>query len=143
MVAGARHFDERGRLRHHDGRRDAEPLGVIGEGLARDCRPTSRSHRACAHRPRASRSLLAAPRSLKDEVNCRLSSFSQMSAPVMRDSVSERTNGERVTEPAMRLCGLADVGEGDSGFVGHGPAHVSRFGGARHSECLVLDALPT
>ncbi len=47
-------------------------------------------------------SLLSAPRSLNEAVNCRFSNLSQTSAPVSRDSVRLCRQGVRSTAPAMR-----------------------------------------
>src|SRR5258708_33244608 len=49
-------------------------------------------------------SVLSAPRSLKEAVNCWFSNFTQTSAWVMRDSVSLRRQGVRTTAPAMRAA---------------------------------------
>ena len=71
---------------------------------ARGCRRSSRSRRACAPRRRARSSLLSAPRSLNEAVNCRFSNLSQTSAPVSCDSVRLCRQGVRATAPAMRCA---------------------------------------
>ncbi len=63
---------------------------------------------AITPRPRSSAdsesSLLSAPRSLKEAVNCRFSNLRNTSAPVSADSVRLCTNGVRSTAPEMRAA---------------------------------------
>ena len=68
---------------------------------AHGCRPRPRSRRAPLSSGVSAFSLLSAPRSLNDAVNCRFSNLSQTSAPTMSDSVRECTNGVSSTSPAM------------------------------------------
>ena len=60
---------------------------------------------------------LAAPRSLKEAVNCKFSSLIQTFAPAISDSVRDATNGVRATRPFQLVTGRVWKG--------------SAFGGAR------------
>ena len=51
-------------------------------------------------------SLLSAPRSLKEAVNCRFSNLRCSSQPVRRDSVWLGRNGVRSTAPWMRAAAV-------------------------------------
>jgi hypothetical protein len=53
-------------------------------------------------------SLLSAPRSLNEAVNCRFSNLRNTSAPVRRESVRLCTHGVCSTAPAMR-CAAARI----------------------------------
>ena len=85
------------RPRHDDGRRDTEPLGVVGDGLGmvagRHCDD------AAPVPPRVrDRNLTRAPRSLNEAVACRFSYFTRTDAPVRADSRGEGRNGVRMTD---------------------------------------------
>ena len=98
--------------RHDDGRRDAEPLGVVGDGLGVVAGRHGDDAAARAPPAVSDRSLTSAPRSLNDEVACRFSYFTKMSAPVSFDRRGAGRNGVRRTTPAIWLGRVADVGEG-------------------------------
>ena len=57
-------------------------------------------HAAAPFSAESADSRLSAPRSLKVAVNCRFSNFSQISAPVMSDSVRLRSQLVRFTKPS-------------------------------------------
>ncbi len=103
-AARALDLHRRREARHHDRGRDAEPLRRGRRRPARGCRPTPRSRRARVRRRDSCGSLLSAPRSLNEAVNCRFSNFRYTSPPVMCDSVREPRHGVSSTCPARRAC---------------------------------------
>ena len=58
-------------------------------------------------------SLLSAPRSLNEAVNCRFSNLSQISQPAISDKVRDSRVGVRSTCAFDRLCRGANVVDGD------------------------------
>ena len=78
---------------------------------ARGCRRSWRSRRAGARPPASVSSLLSAPRSLNEAVNCRFSNFSHTSPPVSADSVRLCRQGVRSTAPAMRAAAARIIGQ--------------------------------